>query len=235
MLLELSAWSGRQSPCIQHQLHSSSNNITEQQVLLQAQQQLLTRRKARKAAVELMQRRTKHQGKAESSSSIDDSSFPTSYTSLGADWEVQTLRSCVMWAMVLLLVCLWGVSSHWGLAVPVVLVVVCLTADQMLLPSEAAVQRLASILDANGMAATLVSHPDLTNYPALINLMLELLRPHPALTERTGLCLNAHCASTPMAVRHARTAVLFSPGTAACLAWPTLSSSSPESPEPSSS
>lgn len=170
-LLELTAWSSRQSPCLYHHLvaasSTSSSSPDEQQVLSQLQQQLQTRRKARQAAVEALQRRRKRQQRGGGSSSDDlDNDSPAGGSGVGGgsgsavSWEFSAWQGCVVWGVVLAAAVGWSCArSSLVFTAPLVAAAAAVyaVASGVLLPSEAAVQQLAQVLDANGMQAALVS------------------------------------------------------------------------------
>lgn len=155
-LLEFSAWSSRQSPCLQHHLSSSAR--TEQDALAQLQQQLHVRRKARQAAVEEERRRRKRSGGQDSSD--DDSADAAGYDygqrpggHSGRSWQ-----GYVLWGCVLVCVTGWCMWRKWVLLLPVAAVaatVYCISSGVML-PNEAAVQQLARVFDEDGSTAILV-------------------------------------------------------------------------------
>lgn len=156
-LLEFSAWSSRQSPCLQHHLSSSAR--TEQDTLAQLQQQLHVRRKARQAAVEEERRRRKRSRGQDSSG--DDSADAAGYDYgqrpggySGCSWQ-----GCALWGCVLVVVAGWCVGRKGVLLLaPVVAAgaaVYCISSG-VLLPNEAAVQQLARVFDEDGSAAILV-------------------------------------------------------------------------------
>jgi hypothetical protein len=153
----LSAWSSRQSPCLQH--HVADSSSTEQDILRQLQQQLHIRRKARQAAVEAAQRRQKRKDTGSSNAdSAEDSADQHSKGAgklFGSSWQ-----GLVVWATVLLVVGQWCVFQRKTLLiVPVVAAAATVygVSRGLLLPNEAAVQQLAAVLDANQGVAAAVS------------------------------------------------------------------------------
>jgi hypothetical protein len=154
-LLELSAWSSRQSPCLQH--HVADSSSTEQEVLAQLQQQLHIRRKARQAAVEAAQRRQKRKD-AGSSSNADSAEGPADQHLKGAGGVLgSSWQGRVVWVIVLMVVGQWCIFQRTALLIAPIAAaaaVVYGVSRGLLLPDEAAVQQLAAVLDANqGLAA----------------------------------------------------------------------------------
>lgn len=156
-LLEFSAWSSRQSPCLQH--HLSSSACTEQDALAQLQQQLHVRRKARQAAVEEERRRRKRSRGQDSSG--DDSADAAGYDfgQRPGGYSGRSWQGCVLWSCVLVVVAGWCVGRKGVLLLAPVAAagaaVYCISSG-VLLPNEAAVQQLARVFDEDGSAAILV-------------------------------------------------------------------------------
>jgi Flp pilus assembly protein TadB len=162
-LLEFSAWSSRQSPCLRHHLSISAR--TEQDALAQLQQQLHVRRKARQAALDEERRRRKR-SRGQDSNSDDDADAAAGYDydqrpgsySVELSWD----NGAQLWGFVLLFVAAWllACEEHRLLLVAPVAaagaVVYCIGSG-VLLPNEAAVQQLARIFDQDGFTPHLVS------------------------------------------------------------------------------
>lgn len=158
-LLEFSAWSSRQAPCLQR--HMSDSTSTEQDVLAQLQQQLSIRRKARQAALESAQRRQKRVRNGESSTDQDSAAAAGWDQLQAADADSLSWQGCALWGSVLVIVAGWCLSWQKALRfAPVIAAaaVVYGVSRGLLLPDEAAVQQLAAVFGADGTSATVVSY-----------------------------------------------------------------------------
>lgn len=168
-LLEFSAWSSRQLPCLQH--HVAGSSSTEQDTLAQLQQQLHIRRKARQAAVEAAQRRQKRKDATSGSNRDSAEGFAHQHLkgageAVGSSWQGR-----VVWVTVLLLVGQWCVFQRKGLVIAPITAaaaVVYGVSRGLLLPDEAAVQQLAAVFDANQGPAVAVSGWPAVKCPHLV-------------------------------------------------------------------
>lgn len=159
-LLELSAWSSRQQPCLRHHLAARSNS-TQEDVLARLQQQLETRCKARRAAVEASRRRHKRQQADDAGWANSDDDMPAASHDTQADsLKISAGQGGLVWCVLLL-----GVSGMLfiddrllvtsGLAAAGLLAAA--VSRGLLLPDEASIQQLGRMLHAGGMRANLVS------------------------------------------------------------------------------
>jgi hypothetical protein len=161
LLLELSAWTAQQQPCLQHHL---SEGASEDKVLRQLQQTLQTRRKARQAAL-----KAAYGPSAEhAASGADAAGSGTAAAGDAGEGAAErgftaaggTSVGGAMWSAVLVSVATWTLHRKCRGVVAVTLLsaaaVVYSIGKGQLLADEASLQQLARLLEANSTAAILV-------------------------------------------------------------------------------